>query len=487
MFFYIFIGVGLSALIFCFLYFSLWREKVRIDEEKQLIQQEKQIVVEFMHNMVEAIGEGTDRNELFQRVVHAAVLSTGALSACVMETNEKNKRLSTVAMEGLFPPQHPFSEALQSQFKTRAKFIEHVLKSETLEWGEGLLGSVAKSRKAVFIKNALGDPRLVHHHDVSLHISSIIVAPIIFGEKVIGVLAVVNPADGNNFTETDFSLIQSLAEHSALAIHNVDVMTLWVEKNKMDLDLSLARGVQGLLFPKKFPQLSYLDIDARYNPAQQVGGDLYNVIEISKNKVGVAIADVTGKGIPASLVMAICQTHLVHFARQFRSPAKVLSAMNRELLNTLRRDMFITMIYAVIDSERNEITFARAGHELPLLLLKNQDTGEFDPTMLESEGMGLGMVPPDIFDPIIMDKTVPFNVQDMLVLYTDGVTEATNEKGIAFSNMRLVDTVRSLYECSAKEVNQKILNQVADFASRGSWVDDMTLVTVKHREAIRSS
>lgn len=457
---------------------------MRVDEEKQLIQQEKQIIVEFMHNMVEAIGEGTDRNELFQRVVHAAVLSTGALSACVMEKNEKDQTLSMVAMEGLFPPQRPFSEERQSQFKTRAKFIEYVLKSESLEWGEGLLGSVAKSREAVFIKNALGDPRLVHHDDSSLRISSIIVTPILFGEKLIGVLAVANPADGNNFTETDFSLIQSLAEHSALAIHNVDVMTLWIEKNKIDLDLTLARGIQGLLFPKQFPQLSHFDIDARYNPAQQVGGDLYNVIELSKNKLGVAIADVSGKGIPASLVMAICQTHLIHFVRRFDSPAQVLSAMNRELLTTLRRDMFITMIYAVIDSERNQITFSRAGHELPLLLLKNQDTGQLDTTMVESEGMGLGMVPPDIFNPIIEEKTLPFNTQDILVLYTDGVTEATDGKSVAFSNSRLLSTVKSLKRGSAQEINQGILDRVANFASNGDWVDDMTLVTVKHKGPI---
>ena len=485
MFFYFLIGIGLSAIVFCLFYFSLWRKKVQVEEEKQLIEQEKQIVVEFMHNMVEAIGEGTDRNQLFQRVAHAAVLSTGALSACVMEKDEKDGRLNTVAMEGLFPPQRPFSEELQNQFTTRAKFIEHVLKSETLEWGEGLLGSVAKSGKAVFIKNAVDDPRLVHHDDSSLRISSIIVTPILFGEKLIGVLAVANPSDGNNFTETDFSLIQSLAEHSALAIHNVDVMTLWIEKNKIDLDLTLARGIQGLLFPRQFPQLSCLDIDARYNPAQQVGGDLYNVIELSKSKLGIAIADVSGKGVPASLVMAICQTHLIHFARKFDSPAKVLCAINRELLSVIRRDMFITMVYAIVDFKRNEITFSRAGHELPLFLFKNKDTGQSDTTVLESEGMGLGIVPSEIFDPVIEDKTVPFNAEDILVLYTDGVTEATNEEDVAFLNSRLADTVKSLQKCSAKEINQGILDRVADFSSKGSWVDDMTLITVKYKEPTR--
>ena len=95
--------------------------------------------------------------------------------------------------------------------------------------------------------------------------------------------------------------------------------------------------------------------------------------------------------------------------------------------------------------------------------------------------MGLGMVPSDVFDPVIMDKTVPFNSHDMLTLYTDGVTEAANEEGVAFSTASLADTLKALQKCSATEVNQGILDRVADFASKGSWIDDMTLITVKHK------
>lgn len=473
------LGIACGAGAIWFLYLSSRRENVKLDEEKQLLQQEKQIVVEFMHNLVEAIGAGVGRAELFQRIVHAAILSTGALSACVFE-KEGNNKLRGVAVEGLFPPQKPLPEKTKKKIATRAKFIEQVLKSESFDMGEGLVGSVARSGKAVLVEDAVKDPRVVQHEDSSLVVRSIIVAPIMFRENVLGVLAVANPADGLAFNQTDFSLVQSLAEQAAMAIHNADLMKVQIEKNKLDFDLNMASSIQSMLLPREFPAELSLDIDAFYRPAQKIGGDLYDIFPIDDHRVALAIADVSGKGVPAALLMAICQTNLRHFARQCDTPAEVLRAMNKAMSGEIRQDMFITLICAVIDTRKDEITFARAGHELLLHMTQDPESGEFSTNTVGAQGMAVGMVPPEIFDEMIVDKTIPFKKDDIIVLYTDGVTEAANEDGTEYSENRLRDVVTTLRDRSARELNEWIVSSVERYTGENQFMDDLTLISVKH-------
>jgi sigma-B regulation protein RsbU (phosphoserine phosphatase) len=475
-----FTGVCIGGILGGLLYLSARREAVRLDEEKQHLQQEKQIVVEFMHSMVESIGEGLGRRELFQRIVHAAVLSTGALSACAYERADDDQ-LRGIAVEGLFPPQRPLpGEGGTPPPATRAKFLEHVLRAENYAIGEGLIGSVAKSGQAVLIADAQRDPRVIVHADPSLVVRSLIIAPIMFRRDVLGVLAVANPADECPFTDMDLSLVQSLAEQAALALHNVELMRMQIEKSRIDFDLAVASSVQGLLLPRSFPANAALEMDALYRPAQQVGGDFYDVFPLPGQRVGVAVADVSGKGVPASLLMAICQTNLRHFARLIDSPAEVLRRVNREMAGEVPEKMYITMVYAIIDTEKDEITLARSGHELPLLLHRDSATGHLSVDAVGSEGMAVGMVAPDIFDRVITDKSVPFRKGDIFVLYTDGVTEAMSAEGAEFSTARLADALKYLHQHTPAEMNQGILASVESFAGAGTPRDDITLVTVRH-------
>ena len=475
-----FTGVFIGGILIWLLYLTARREAVRLDEEKQHLQQEKQIVVEFMHSMVESIGEGLGRRELFQRIVHAAVLSTGALSACAYERSPDDQ-LRGVAVEGLFPPQRSLpGEGGTAPPTTRAKFLEHVLRAENYTMGEGLIGSVAKSGQAVLIADAQRDPRVIVHADPSLVVRSLIIAPIMFRRDVLGVLAVANPADERPFNDMDLSLVQSLAEQAALALHNVELMRMQIEKTRIDFDLAVASSVQGLLLPRSFPNNAALEMDALYKPAQQVGGDFYDVFPLSGQRVGVAVADVSGKGVPASLLMAICQTNLRHFARLVDSPAEVLRRVNREMAGEVPERMYITMVYAIIDTEKDEVTLARSGHELPLLLHRESATGHLSVEPVGSEGMAVGMVSPDIFDRVITDKSVPFHAGDVFVLYTDGVTEALSAEGAEFSTARLADALKYLHQHSPAEMNQGILASVESFAGAGTPRDDITIVSVRH-------
>ncbi|MCH8474670.1 MAG: SpoIIE family protein phosphatase [Opitutales bacterium] len=468
-----------AAFVLGLLYFRARQEIRDLVFEKQQIKQEKQIVVDFMHDMVEALGDTPEREELFQEIVHAAILSTGALSACVFELGKDNL-LQGVAVEGLFPPQKPLPESSKIKLTTRAKFIEQVLKSEKIDLGEGLIGEVAKRRKSVLVEDATMDDRVTQHDDRSLEIRSMIAAPIFFRDRMIGVLAVVNPANGMAFNETDLSLVQSMAEQAGLAIHNADLLNLQIEKKKIDLDLTLASNIQQLLLPREFPQVKDLDIDALYSPAQKVGGDLYDIFSIDENRIGVAIADVSGKGIPASLLMTICRSNLRHYSRTLEDPAEVVQELNRAMAADMRHDMFITLVYAVVDMEKNTVELARCGHEMPLLAHPDNESGVWLCEPMKSEGMAIGMVTPELFDAVIQKTTIPFEKDSILVLFTDGVTEMTNQDGVEFSSGRLADVIKTLRTRSARELNQGIVESVDRFTGGATYQDDLTLVTLKH-------
>lgn len=472
----LFAGLGAAFV----LYRILSRENRRLEEDRQVLAQEKTIVLDFMHHMAEAIGEGVNREQLFQRVTHAAVLSTNALSACLFERRQDGS-LAGVAVEGLFPPLRELPESVNLRHMSRAQFIGQIMRSEVFADGEGLVGEAASKGEGILIANAQRDPRIVNHGDAALAIISLIVVPMRFRDRTLGVLAIANPADGMPFGETDFSLSLSLAEQAALAIHNLDLMAFQIERSKLKQDLALATNIQSMLLPQHVPAYEKLDVDARYFPAQSVGGDLYDLIALSETRLAVTIADVSGKGIPASIVMAICQSNLRHLARYHQdSPKDVLRELNRVMTEELSSEMFVTIVFAVIDLERKTLAYVRAGHELPLLFHQDTGTGLFQTYQLGSEGMALGMVPAEIFDDALEVREVPFAPGDIFVLYTDGITEATNAEGTEFSTARLADTIRSLRTKSASEVDDGILNKLKQWSGDEEQHDDVTLVTIKH-------
>ncbi|MSU49833.1 MAG: GAF domain-containing protein [Opitutus sp.] len=468
--------IGLLATLF--LLVRAHGEMDRVEEENQKLAQDRQRLVDFMHHMTEALGEGLSRQELQQRIVHASILCTGALSACLFEQTERGT-LRGIAVEGLFPPHRPLGDSARNQITTRAKFIEQVLSSEEFPPGEGIVGRVAQSRRGELLTDATADPRIVKHDDPALAVRSVIVVPLSFRSRFFGVLAVTNPGGDQLFNEADFTLMQSLAEQAALALYNVELLHLQIEKRQLDLDLSIASGIQQMLLPRHTPDLPGLELDARYAPAQRVGGDLYDFFAISESSIGIVVADVSGKGIPASLLMAITRTNLRQIALRHTSPSRVLTELNEALASNIQSGLFVTMLFAIVDVETRQITLARAGHELPLVVRRDPTRGIARADFVGSEGMALGLVPNEIFAEAISDHTVPFGPGDLLVLYTDGLTEAPNEEGKEFSGARLADVVRALQPRTPREINDGILECLRHFTGEVPQRDDFTLVTVK--------
>lgn len=477
MFWWLLIGLLAGFGVMLFPFTRTRREADRAEEENQKLAQDRQRLFDFMHLMTEAMGEGLSRQELRQRIVHASILCTGALSAAIFEQTER-ATMRGVAVEGLFPPHRPLTDAAKGKLTTRAKFIEQVLQSEEFPIGEGMVGRVARTRQGELLADAAADPGIVRHDDPALAVRSVIAVPLVFRDRFFGVLAVANPAGEQLFNAADFTLMQSLAEQAALSLHNMELLHLQIEKKQLDLDLSIASGIQQMLLPRGDTRVAGLELDARYAPAQRVGGDLYDIFRLSDTRVGIVAADVSGKGIPASLLMAICRTSLHQIAPRHASPAQALSELNRALAEHMQEGFYITMVYAIVDVAAGQVTIARAGHELPLLARRDATVGGCAAGFVESEGMALGMVPDEIFSAVIQDRTEPFGPGDVLVLYTDGLTEAPNETDKEFSGARLADVVRRLHGRTPREINDGIQEAVQRFAGETPQRDDFTLLTV---------
>jgi sigma-B regulation protein RsbU (phosphoserine phosphatase) len=478
MLWYFVIGLLLGLLGTLVLLARRRRHVDRLELENQKLTQDRQRLFDFMHLMTEALGEGLSREQLHQRIVHASILCTGALSACIFEKTERNT-MRGVAVEGLFPPHRPLTDASRGKLTTRAKFIEQVLKSEEFPVGEGAVGRVARTLRGELLADAASDPRMVKHDDPALAVRSVIVVPLVFRSRFFGVLAVTNPAGDQFFNAADFTLMQSLAEQAALALHNAEFLHLQIEKRQLDLDLSIASGIQQMLLPRNMPSFPGIELDARYAPAQRVGGDLYDFFRLSDTRFGVVVADVSGKGIPASLLMAIARTNLRQIALRHTSPSRVLIELNRTLAVDIQAGLYVTMLYAIINVATNQVTLARAGHELPLFVRRDSANGLVRADFVGSEGMALGMVAEEVFSETIVEHTEPFTAGDVLVLYTDGVTEAPNDEDKEFSGARLADLVRTLHLKPVREVNEGILEGVQRFTGETRQRDDFTLVTVK--------
>jgi sigma-B regulation protein RsbU (phosphoserine phosphatase) len=243
-----------------------------------------------------------------------------------------------------------------------------------------------------------------------------------------------------------------------------------VVKERMERELELAREMQTSFLPKTFPKLPGVDIAARTQPARQVGGDFYDVFALDKQHLGIVMADVSDKGMPAALYMALTRSLMRSEARRNRSPRQVLLNINRLLMEVTEASMFVTVLYGVIDLPKKILRYSRAGHEYPLLY--SQEDCDFQ--MLQSTGTLLGMLE----NINLEEQEVPLRSGDLLILYTDGVTDAKSKDDEFYGAQRLQDAICEAKAGSASELCDALFEQVVAFQSGAVQFDDITLMVV---------
>lgn len=240
------------------------------------------------------------------------------------------------------------------------------------------------------------------------------------------------------------------------------------ERQKQDSDLERAREIQQGLLPKELPAVPGYDLAGVWEPARTVGGDYFDLIRFSENRLGVCIADVVGKGVAAALLMANVQAALRAFASETASPSWVCSRVNSVLCANIATGKFVTLFYGVLDSERNLLRYCNAGHLRPLLISETGATRQLD-----DNSALLGVFP----DWKFKDSVLELDAGDRLVLYTDGITEAARPDGEEFGEDRLIASAQGLKSCPAAEFKQQLLAQVKQFCDF-QLSDDATLIVI---------
>jgi sigma-B regulation protein RsbU (phosphoserine phosphatase) len=319
------------------------------------------------------------------------------------------------------------------------------------------------------------DSRLEDLKSSMQQIDSVMVAPLLYGNQNLGVLAVANGPMSTPFTPPDFIVFQSIVEQSAFALCNAIVYSEAAEKRRIDRDLDTARDIQRILLPAASPDIPGYEIAGINIPAGQVSGDYYDYIPIGENRFGIAIADVCGKGVPASLIMAMCRSVLRSVAPNSTSAAQVLHQVNRQLYPDIREDMFISMAYLIVEKSSDHLVLARAGHDAPLLYRATGRTVE----KVNPSGMALGIDSGSVFDRVTGDFKVQLERGDCLILYTDGVTEALDINGIEFGIARLIEVIQGSADESAQTVVAQVTDKVRAFVGSQPQNDDITLVAIR--------
>jgi len=280
---------------------------------------------------------------------------------------------------------------------------------------------------------------------------------------------------GAPFSQNDFVVFKSITEQSAFALYNAIIYSEANEKKRLDHDLAIARDIQRILLPAEAPSVNGFEVSGMNVPARQVSGDYFDYIKVDDERLGVAIADVSGKGVPASLIMAICRSVLRSQAMGNPSPADVLQKVNRQLYPDIKEDMFISMAYLVLDLVRGGVTLARAGHDAPLLYREKSQTV----APLKTPGMVVGIDSGDVFDRLTTDVAVPLECNDCILLYTDGITEALDNEGNEFGLERTIASVQSSAKEGAQAMVTRLIDDLRNFVGSTPQNDDITLIAIR--------
>ena len=346
----------------------------RLERSHEEIQVEETLVFDFLHGLGEAFSGTIRPQELHRLIVEGATRILDAHGGALYMTDRTGGKLTPAFISKGCPPLVDVPPNILQQAAATPIALESYMRLHSVTPGEGLIGRVWQTGQSLCLNDLSEVPELAKLRGSAFGAASVMAAALSYAKQDLGALAVANGPLGAPFSQGDFVVFKSIAEQSAFALYNAIIYSMANEKKRLDHDLEIARDIQRILLPAEAPAINGFQISGINVPARQVSGDYFDYIRVDDERLGVAIADVSGKGIPASLIMAICRSVLRAEAARNPSPADVLRKVNRQLYPDIKEDMFISMAYLILDHQRDGVTLARAGHDAPLLYKGHSQT-----------------------------------------------------------------------------------------------------------------
>lgn len=357
-------------------------------------------------------------------------------------------------------------------FKVARGINRSDLQSPEFQVSTTIVEKVQQTRKALLTDNAQFDERFKRGESIMiLGLRSILCVPILVKDQLIGLVYVDNRLHAGMFNEEHLELLTAFASQAGIAIENARLYQVAVEKGRMEKELQMARDIQRGMMPGELPSIPGYEISADWRSAREVAGDFYDAFRLGESDLGVVIGDVSDKGAPAAIFMAVASRFIRGMALSAPTPEDMLKQANTSLLNETRSGMFVTVYYTILHPA-GRITGVNAGHNRPVLYRAAAQTHEF----LPRGGRPLGW-----FEDLPV-QAVEYQLApgDVLVYYTDGLTEAENVRGEPYGETRLVEVIREAAARPAWEIKDHIINSMVTFMGAAPPFDDTTLVVVRY-------
>ncbi len=402
---------------------------------------EKQVLLD----LGRTIGQLSESREILNHILDAITEVINCDAAGIFLLNLTDKSLGHTAVRG-------FSKDLQDNVLLKA--------------GKGVVGWAIANNKEIIVPDVRKDKRYVMARKGT---RSEVAVPIIYRNSVIGAF-VLESDKVHNFRYHDVELLRAFAAQTSIVIENSKLLYQALDAKQLYKELEIARNIQKALLPNKMPKLKGYDFAAVNNTSQEIGGDLFDFMKISENKIGVAIGDVSGKGVPGALLMAALNSTFRGLIQQADSSKEIVRLLNNELYEVTEPSKYATFFYGVINAKSGIFCSTNAGHNPPLLMRKNGDW-----QALKSGGPLLGVIPDFNYkseDNFMKDG-------DILFFYTDGVSETFNPYNEEFGIERIVSCLQKWIKCSAANIIRNMKKEIQEFSIKDQQDDDITMIVIK--------
>lgn len=451
------------------------RSKVKIVRKKFTdLEREELRMFTFLHDLGLAIENEPSPSLLSRIIVDGIDKVVSARGGAIYFINAENDFLIPSYLSEECPSFIKIPEEIRIKAELDPRALESHLRLSRTAVDEGILGHCLSEGEAIHVEDLKNHPSSLGSYSEDV---SALIAPLRYANKDLGVLVVARSHADGHFTANDFAVFRSAAEQSSFAIGNARIHREANEKRALEIELKNAREVQRILLPQQDPVIPGFRISGTNLPARIISGDYYDYINLGDEKVGIVIADVSGKGVPAGLLMAMCRSALRSVATGETSPSTVMAAVNRQLFPDIREDMFISMAYGILDAKNEKLTLSRAGHE-PALLFRRASG---DVELLRSPGLALGIDSGVVFERVTQDQEILLTSGDCVLLYTDGVKEALDDLEEEFGMERMREAFRQAAPQGAEAVLDRMQAELKQFTGEGPQFDDITLVAIEKR------
>lgn len=428
--------------------------------------------VDDLYGLLGATGEvlksGFHLQEVLDALARSVAERTGAEGALVLLAEEDEEGSFVVrSLHGRFAPPFKLPESLPRSEERVSSHLRHA----RVRAGEGLLGEAAAEGNPLFLPRAGEDPRVVRNGEEDwLRLSSFMAAPLTLKDRVVGLLALAR-SGGEGFSERDFDRFKLLVSFGSIAVANSFAFLEAAERSDIEREAAIAADIQKTIVPRKLPDLGRLAFSAYTEAAKGVCSDYYDVIRTAPDRCIVAMGDVAGKGVQASLVMVMIRSILHLVTNSTKDLATLLSWLNRGIAGKIDMDHFATLCLLSIDAATGELEFANAAHQ-PLLVYR-RDADAIETVDIKSIPVGV-------------ERATEYNAKklklrqgDILLLYTDGIVEAMNEGGKQYGRKNLGQALARARDLPPAKIAETIREEVRDFTGRARRHDDQSLLVVK--------